>query len=77
MANFKKVGALWRTKRGTGYSGRLEATIGPDDKLFLGKNKHKEEGDKKPDLVLSVIEEEEENPEPKGTMVDEDQGLPF
>ena len=76
MANFRKVGALWRTKKGTGYSGRLEATIGPDDKLFLAKNKHKEEGDKKPDLVLSVIEEEGD-PEPKGTMVDDSSEVPF
>lgn len=68
MAEFRKVGALWRTKSGKGYSGKVEETIGPDDKLYLSKNTYKEEGDKKPDLILKVIEEEqaqapEEDPE--------------
>jgi len=75
MANFRKVGALWRTKSGKGYSGKVEETIGPDDKLYLGKNSFKADGDKKPDLILSVIEEEEAQPqEPE---FDEDEQIPF
>lgn len=66
MAEFRKVGALWRTKSGKGYSGKVEETIGPNDKLYLSKNTYKEEGDKKPDLILKVIVEDA-NQEPEDT----------
>ena len=75
MANFKKVGALWTTKSGKGFSGKLSEDVAEGQRLFLGENKKTK--DNQPDMQLFVIEEENENPEPKGTMVDESSEVPF
>lgn len=57
--SFKKVGAFWKAKSGKGYSGVTDTDIPEGSRLYIGKNQYKEDGDKKPDLVLSLIVEDE------------------
>lgn len=75
-----KIGGLWKNK-GKGYSGKISIggggsiTLKDGDRILVFKNEDKEEGDKRPDITLSI---ERDVPPPKpSTPTPQDDDIPF
>lgn len=75
MAKFTRIAGLWKSKKG--YSGSLDplaAHVLGTNRIFVGKND--QQGENGPDLVVSLIFEDEEDKQKKNQEKEEEE-IPF
>jgi hypothetical protein len=81
MAEFITVGAGWRSKKGSGYSVKIEVALQVDQRIFIFSNKNKK-NDKHPDIILGYYEDvaekqQERDQRPNEPPLITDDSIPF
>lgn len=59
MANLKRIGALWKTKKAGFITGNLDISIGQSVKVGVGANTKKRDGSKDPDFYIYHLPEQQ------------------
>lgn len=71
---FEKVGALWKTKSGNGWSGKIEKNLSKDTRILVFENKDKRQSNH-PDMQLFI--EREKPPVEEAMPTEPDEDCPF